>query len=106
MEKPRAARPKTRRKNCDHCVVIKRRCDRRTPVCSLCAEKKVPCTWVKSKASVASLEGPVVTNPESPVSATGSTLGLALESSHTDFYFGNLPFDSLVNQDSSSDGPF
>jgi len=35
----------TRQKSCDSCVQSKRRCDRRTPVCSVCAKRKVACTY-------------------------------------------------------------
>lgn len=41
----------SRQKNCNSCVQTKRRCDRRTPVCSRCAEKKVPCAYGKAKVS-------------------------------------------------------
>lgn len=39
----------TRQKNCNGCVQAKRRCDRRTPTCSRCAEKMIPCVYSKSK---------------------------------------------------------
>ncbi|TPX08403.1 uncharacterized protein E0L32_010133 [Thyridium curvatum] len=38
-----------RQKNCSSCVRAKRRCDRRTPVCSRCVEKKLPCNYAKGK---------------------------------------------------------
>lgn len=41
----------SRQKNCNSCVQTKRRCDRRTPVCSRCAEKKIPCAYGKVRAS-------------------------------------------------------
>lgn len=41
----------SRQKNCNNCVQTKRRCDRRTPVCSRCAEKKIPCAYGKVRAS-------------------------------------------------------
>lgn len=41
----------SRQKNCNNCVQTKRRCDRRTPVCSRCAERKVPCVYGKPRAS-------------------------------------------------------
>ncbi|KAG8164221.1 hypothetical protein KVR01_006139 [Diaporthe batatas] len=41
----------SRQKNCNSCVQMKRRCDRRTPVCTRCAERKVPCVYGNAKAS-------------------------------------------------------
>lgn len=40
---------KTRQKNCNSCVQAKRRCDRRTPICSRCTEKQTPCIYSKNK---------------------------------------------------------
>lgn len=40
---------KSKQKNCNGCVQAKRRCDRRTPTCSRCIEKRIPCTWGKRK---------------------------------------------------------
>lgn len=40
----------SRQKNCNNCVQTKRRCDRRTPVCSRCAEKNTPCVYGKARA--------------------------------------------------------
>lgn len=41
----------SRQKNCNNCVQTKRRCDRRTPICSRCAERKVPCVYGKARVS-------------------------------------------------------
>lgn len=41
----------SRQKNCNSCVQTKRRCDRRTPVCSRCEERKVPCVYGKARPS-------------------------------------------------------
>ncbi|RYP08072.1 hypothetical protein DL764_002112 [Monosporascus ibericus] len=43
--------PKSRQKNCNSCVQAKRRCDRRTPICSRCAEKKIACVYGKAKVA-------------------------------------------------------
>ncbi|KAI5860106.1 hypothetical protein GGS23DRAFT_249423 [Durotheca rogersii] len=40
----------SRQKNCNNCVQVKRRCDRKTPVCSRCAEKNISCIYSKTKA--------------------------------------------------------
>lgn len=40
---------RSRQKNCTECVLIKRRCDRRTPTCSRCAERGTFCTYVSNK---------------------------------------------------------
>ncbi|KAI1169752.1 hypothetical protein F4777DRAFT_596019 [Nemania sp. FL0916] len=47
-----AGTPASRQKNCNNCVQAKRRCDRRTPICSRCAEKETPCIYY-SKAKAA-----------------------------------------------------
>ncbi|KAI1124552.1 hypothetical protein F5Y10DRAFT_249104 [Nemania abortiva] len=39
----------SRQKNCNGCVQAKRRCDRRVPVCSRCAEKSTTCVYTKSR---------------------------------------------------------
>jgi hypothetical protein len=41
--------PLSRQKNCNNCVQTKRRCDRRTPVCTRCAEKGIQCVYSKSR---------------------------------------------------------
>ncbi|KAF2102641.1 hypothetical protein NA57DRAFT_33505 [Rhizodiscina lignyota] len=41
--------PASRQKNCNGCVQGKRRCDRRTPICSRCAKKNIPCIYTRSK---------------------------------------------------------
>ncbi|TGJ79089.1 hypothetical protein E0Z10_g9674 [Xylaria hypoxylon] len=41
----------SRQKNCNGCVQAKRRCDRRTPICSRCTEKNVACVYKKSKTA-------------------------------------------------------
>ncbi len=43
--------PASRQKNCNNCVQAKRRCDRRTPICSRCVEKKTTCVYSKSKTA-------------------------------------------------------
>lgn len=45
---------RSRQKNCNGCVTAKRRCDRRTPVCSRCVEKMIPCSYGKPAASASS----------------------------------------------------
>lgn len=40
---------KSKQKNCDGCVQAKRRCDRRTPICSGCAKKKIACVYENAK---------------------------------------------------------
>ncbi|KAI0441458.1 hypothetical protein F4803DRAFT_418954 [Xylaria telfairii] len=41
----------SRQKNCNSCVQAKRRCDRRTPVCSRCVEKKTACIYSRSRTA-------------------------------------------------------
>ncbi|KAI0429325.1 hypothetical protein F5Y09DRAFT_310516 [Xylaria sp. FL1042] len=43
--------PASRQKNCNSCVQAKRRCDRRMPICSRCAEKKLACVYSKSRTA-------------------------------------------------------
>lgn len=46
---------KSRRKNCSACVSSKRRCDKRTPRCSRCAEKNFSCIYqTPSSSAIAS----------------------------------------------------
>ncbi|RYP15869.1 hypothetical protein DL765_005445 [Monosporascus sp. GIB2] len=42
---------KSRQKSCNGCVQARRRCDRRTPACSRCAEKKTACIYGKTKVA-------------------------------------------------------
>jgi hypothetical protein len=42
---------RSRQKNCNHCVLIKRRCDRRLPTCSRCADAHVECVYSAAKAA-------------------------------------------------------
>jgi len=46
--------PASRQKNCNACVQAKRRCDRRTPICSRCVEKKIACVYGKIQAAISS----------------------------------------------------
>ncbi|KIV78528.1 hypothetical protein, variant [Exophiala sideris] len=39
--------PKTKQKSCDSCVSGKRRCDRRKPVCTRCAQRQISCIYAK-----------------------------------------------------------
>ena len=48
--------PASRQKNCNSCVQAKRRCDRRTPICFRCAEKKIPCVYTKTKSITRSVQ--------------------------------------------------
>jgi len=51
MENPAAAEEvalKSKQKNCQGCVQTKRRCDRRAPVCSRCAERGTACVYGKA----------------------------------------------------------
>ncbi|KAI0400293.1 hypothetical protein F4802DRAFT_503901 [Xylaria palmicola] len=45
----------SRQKNCNGCVQAKRRCDRRTPICSRCAEKRATCIYGKARTVVGRL---------------------------------------------------
>ncbi|KAK5626139.1 hypothetical protein RRF57_001854 [Xylaria bambusicola] len=46
-----ASVPASRQKNCSACVQAKRRCDRRTPICSRCLQKTLPCVYAKSRST-------------------------------------------------------
>ncbi|KAK3693911.1 hypothetical protein B0T22DRAFT_55622 [Podospora appendiculata] len=41
----------SRQKNCNACVRSKRRCDKRAPICSRCAERKDRCVYAKTRGS-------------------------------------------------------
>ena len=42
----------SRQKNCNACVQSKRRCDRRTPICSRCLGRKISCAYGKAPADI------------------------------------------------------
>ena len=46
--------PASRQKNCDACVQIKRRCDRRSPICTRCVERKLNCVYRRPRKASAS----------------------------------------------------
>ncbi|OIW24651.1 hypothetical protein CONLIGDRAFT_584015 [Coniochaeta ligniaria NRRL 30616] len=46
--------PASRQKNCTACVLAKRRCDRRTPICKRCADKNVDCVYARTTVSTSS----------------------------------------------------
>ncbi|KAI0966177.1 hypothetical protein F4678DRAFT_302904 [Xylaria arbuscula] len=48
---PSTGTPVSRQKNCNSCVQVKRRCDRRTPICSRCAEKQTPCVYTNPRTA-------------------------------------------------------
>lgn len=50
---------KSRRKNCSACVSSKRRCDKRTPRCSRCAEKNFSCIYQTPPSSSATASATV-----------------------------------------------
>lgn len=88
--------PASRQKNCNSCVQAKRRCDRRTPICSRCAEKKIPCVYTKTKAvgrsvqhdaeTFSYMERPSLGSPACSFFAPGLTLDVD--------YLGIMPMDS------------
>lgn len=43
--------PASRQKSCNACTHAKRRCDRRTPICSRCKEKKAVCVYGKAQTA-------------------------------------------------------
>lgn len=47
-----SAAPASRQKNCHTCVQSKRRCDRRMPTCSRCAEKNVACDYSMTRTAI------------------------------------------------------
>lgn len=47
-----SAAPASRQKNCHTCVQSKRRCDRRMPICSRCAEKNVACDYSMTRTAI------------------------------------------------------
>lgn len=90
----------TRQKNCNSCVQTKRRCDRRTPICSRCVEKKLPCVYGKAKAAKKPVQhgaepssitsyaaSPMLANSASACSPFPSDISLDLG------YLGNLSAD-------------
>ncbi|KAI1741736.1 hypothetical protein F4680DRAFT_414885 [Xylaria scruposa] len=87
----------SRQKNCNNCVQAKRRCDRQTPVCSRCAEKKLTCIYSKSrKASRPEKYGRKPTpSTEAPLDFTGLSFDLDyLEDMPTNFH-NNATVESI-----------
>ncbi|KAK3390050.1 hypothetical protein B0H63DRAFT_464706 [Podospora didyma] len=56
--------PPSRQKNCSCCVQAKRRCDRKTPICSRCADKQLPCIYAPKYTKVASQHVSATTSSE------------------------------------------
>lgn len=91
--------PKLRQKNCNSCVHAKRRCDRRTPVCSRCTEKKIDCIYGKTKvASQPDREEIDWSSPSMGRIAFGSPAGssFALRQSPDLNYLGIMPMDPQI----------
>lgn len=82
----------SKQKNCNNCVQAKRRCDRRMPVCSLCAKKNIRCTYAKTKVASQPDRHDFGVSFGSPSgSLFGSDLSLHVGS------MGNLPTGSMPN---------
>lgn len=87
---------KSRQKNCNGCVQAKRRCDRSTPICSRCAEKRIACSYAKPASELSS-------GGESrsmDVSMSGQLLGTSADTL--------MPFDWSTGptHDDEASGPF
>ncbi|KAJ0124284.1 hypothetical protein J7T55_005622 [Diaporthe amygdali] len=89
--------PASRQKNCNGCVQTKRRCDRRTPVCSRCAERKIPCAYGKTRVASHAEHMEVESTPRTEVPQFGSPGAPHFDSieSLELGYFGSLPVASL-----------
>ncbi|KAI1826987.1 hypothetical protein F4861DRAFT_463769 [Xylaria intraflava] len=81
----------SRQKNCNGCVQTKRRCDRRTPVCSRCVERGTLCVYNKSKEASRQDKNAVGPSPSPwtpsypPFNTTGSLFDVGfLEGTPTD----------------------
>lgn len=108
--------PATRQKNCNICVQAKRRCDRRVPTCTRCANKLIACSY--SKPVVSARPGtnlykpsasPPVMSDQQPM-PIGSQFNLATVDYTQDFvmdtcFDAQLSMDPVVNlMDSSVTG--
>lgn len=86
----------SRQKNCNSCVQAKRRCDRRTPICSRCNEKMISCSYTRTKALKQSVRQNVETLSHIEEPSFGSppcsffTPSVMLDVD----YLGNIPMDS------------
>ncbi|RYP50608.1 hypothetical protein DL768_003890 [Monosporascus sp. mg162] len=92
--------PKSRQKSCNSCVQARRRCDRRTPICSRCAEKKIACIY--GKAKVASRPDREEFEPPFPsmerlASGSPACAPFALGRSPDMNYLGTIPMDSQLS---------
>lgn len=89
----------SRQKNCNSCVQTKRRCDRRTPACSRCAEKKIPCAYGKARVSGDTEHQEVQSNLHTEALQLGSP-SVSLFDSVPPFEVGcfdSLPVDSSLD---------
>lgn len=87
----------SRQKNCNSCVQTKRRCDRRTPVCSRCAEKKIPCAYGRARVPLQTEHQGTQPGPQVEVLQFDSP-GISLYDSVPPFELGcldSLPMGSL-----------
>ncbi len=89
--------PASRQKNCNACVQAKRRCNRRMPICSRCAEKKIDCVYGKAQATIRSQPrnesneiAPYMESQQfgSPASLFSPAMLLDVD------YLGDIPMDS------------
>lgn len=85
----------SRQKNCNSCVQTKRRCDRRTPVCSRCEERKIPCAYGKARAPNNTGHQEISLSPHTEIFNLGSPL---------EFMFGSVPSFEVRCTDSLSVG--
>ncbi|KAI1758292.1 hypothetical protein F4782DRAFT_19679 [Xylaria castorea] len=89
----------SRQKNCDGCVQAKRRCDRRTPVCSRCVEKKATCVYSRFRTASRPEKHARKPTPctESPLDFTDLSFDMDyLEDIPTNFHT-NLTIESTPN---------
>lgn len=84
--------PASRQKSCSSCVQSKRRCDRKTPVCTRCAEKKSTCVYGKEprRSSPSAQEFDIAIDVERLESANSARSPFLTDSSlHVD-YLGRM----------------
>ncbi|KAI0186684.1 hypothetical protein EV127DRAFT_500382 [Xylaria flabelliformis] len=89
----------SRQKNCNSCVQAKRRCDRQTPICSRCVEKKLTCVYSRFRAASRPEKYARKLTPctETPLDFTDLSFDMDyVEDISTNFH-ANVPVESTLN---------
>ncbi|KAK1990416.1 hypothetical protein LX36DRAFT_686031 [Colletotrichum falcatum] len=84
------AADKSRQKSCNACVRSKRRCDKRTPRCTRCAEKNFSCVY-QNLPSAPAAGGPARAGATAPTPPVNGNFGLGTSSSSSSLPPSSFP---------------